>query len=422
MNILIVDDQKEITESLKNGIRWGELLVEQVYTACSAKEAKLIMVNFAIDLLLSDIEMPEEDGLQLFQWVKKKFPDIKCIFITSHAEFEYARNALQLGGFDYILQPARFKDIEAVINRAREKIEKEREIRKLENTRKLVIKQRDNILEAVFSKLRQNKQQEAEQIFIQFIEMFRLEYKEAAFFTLAVHVTSWNRDEYSWNEELVWLVFRNVLEEIFINVKGKTCIYSLSNYKFAILLVAEKSLFNEEQWQLGLKRFYSFLKKHMDCSISMYVGKEMKSPFAEQLMKLLEPQNNSYMSENKGIYTLTESVRIEKGDADEMPINKAIDYIRANLNKNISRSDVANHVHLNEEYFSRLFKQYTGETFKDYLQIEKMKMARNLLEHSNLSISIIASKVGYDNFSHFSKMFKKVVDKSPQEYRKEKRS
>ena len=48
-----------------------------------------------------------------------------------------------------------------------------------------------------------------------------------------------------------------------------------------------------------------------------------------------------------------------------------------------------------------------------------MKEAKKLLAHSRLSISIIASKIGYDNFSHFSKMFKKVTNQTPQEYRKE---
>ena len=68
-----------------------------------------------------------------------------------------------------------------------------------------------------------------------------------------------------------------------------------------------------------------------------------------------------------------------------------------------------------------MFKQQTGETFKDYVLLEKMNMAKTLLEHSRLSISIVASKVGYDNFSHFSRMFKKITDMTPQEYRKEKR-
>ena len=57
MNILMVDDQREIVNSLKNGIRWDTLPVEQVYTACSAKEAKLVLVNFQVDVLITDIEM-----------------------------------------------------------------------------------------------------------------------------------------------------------------------------------------------------------------------------------------------------------------------------------------------------------------------------------------------------------------------------
>ena len=67
MNVLIVDDQKAIVESLREGIRWEELGVEKVYTACSAREAKLVLVNFQVDVMLSDIEMPEEDGLELCQ-------------------------------------------------------------------------------------------------------------------------------------------------------------------------------------------------------------------------------------------------------------------------------------------------------------------------------------------------------------------
>ena len=51
MNVLLVDDQKAIVESLKNGIQWGKLPVSQVYTACSAEEAKLVLRNFEVDVL-----------------------------------------------------------------------------------------------------------------------------------------------------------------------------------------------------------------------------------------------------------------------------------------------------------------------------------------------------------------------------------
>jgi two-component system, response regulator YesN len=72
--------------------------------------------------MLCDIEMPAESGLSLFRWVKKKGINVECIFLTAHADFIYAKEAIQLGGFDYILQPARYEDIEQAIVRAEEKI------------------------------------------------------------------------------------------------------------------------------------------------------------------------------------------------------------------------------------------------------------------------------------------------------------
>lgn len=128
MNVLLVDDQKAIVDSLKNGIRWKNLPVEQVYTACSAKEAKLVLMNFAVDVLISDIEMPEEDGISLCQWAKEKFHSLECIFLTSHADFEYAKKAIQMNSFDYILQPVRYEEVERALRNVWEKIRQSKKI------------------------------------------------------------------------------------------------------------------------------------------------------------------------------------------------------------------------------------------------------------------------------------------------------
>ena len=124
----------------------------------------------------------------------------------------------------------------------------------------------------------------------------------------------------------------------------------------------------------------------------------------------------SNQEHKKGVYLDTLQKFTQK---KEDPIERAIAFIQQNLNKSLSRAEVAEYVHLNEEYFSRLFRAETGATFKEYLLDEKMKEAKRLLVRSRLSVSIIASKVGYDNFSHFSKMFKKITGQTPQEYRKE---
>ena len=153
MNVLLVDDQREIVESLKRGIRWDTIPVEQAYTACSAKEAKLVLTNFHVDVLVSDIEMPEENGLSLCLWAKEHFPELECIFLTSHADFSYAKEAIRMGGFDYILQPVKYEEIEQVLRRVKGKISSKEQIRRLESTRKLVMQQRNTILDAILSQM-----------------------------------------------------------------------------------------------------------------------------------------------------------------------------------------------------------------------------------------------------------------------------
>ena len=58
MNVLVVDDQKQVVDSICAGLKWDKLGVQHVYGAYSAKEAKKIIQTFEIDILLSDIEMP----------------------------------------------------------------------------------------------------------------------------------------------------------------------------------------------------------------------------------------------------------------------------------------------------------------------------------------------------------------------------
>ena len=105
-------------------------------------------------------------------------------------------------------------------------------------------------------------------------------------------------------------------------------------------------------------------------------------------------------------------------DDSDVRIAKVLEYIRTHIYKNISRAEAANLVYLNEEYFSRVFRKYTGWTFKNYVLKEKMRVAGQLLTNSNLPIMVIASKLGFDNFSHFSQTFKKIADITPQEYRR----
>lgn len=74
MNVLIVDDQPEVVESMVTGVNWKKIPVEQVFTAYSVKEAQSVFERERIDVLLCDIEMPPTNGFALLRWAQERFP------------------------------------------------------------------------------------------------------------------------------------------------------------------------------------------------------------------------------------------------------------------------------------------------------------------------------------------------------------
>ena len=111
MNLLIVNDEIRTAEIMKREIEWTRYGIDEVYLAFDAERGKDVIQNFKIDVLLCDIEMPGENGLAFLQWIRKCGLDIECIFLTCHANFNYAKEAISLGCQDYILLPAKYEEV-----------------------------------------------------------------------------------------------------------------------------------------------------------------------------------------------------------------------------------------------------------------------------------------------------------------------
>lgn len=116
-----------------------------------------------------------------------------------------------------------------------------------------------------------------------------------------------------------------------------------------------------------------------------------------------------------GIRQLKVSMHAGTDDADV--VEKIKDYVDGHLEEEIHREDIARQVFLSPDYMVRLFKRETGTTLKEFITMQKMKMAQKLLQTTKLSVSVIAARLGYKNFSHFSTSYKKVIGNSPHEER-----
>ena len=116
----------------------------------------------------------------------------------------------------------------------------------------------------------------------------------------------------------------------------------------------------------------------------------------------------------------------ELSNAEEPDISylaqTAIEYIAKNYHRDLSLEEVAAHVSLNATYFSRFFKQQTGEKFIDYLSHCRIEEAKRLLDQPGSKVYAVCEQVGYHSIQHFYKIFKSYVGCTPSEYRNRKRT
>ena len=98
-------------------------------------------------------------------------------------------------------------------------------------------------------------------------------------------------------------------------------------------------------------------------------------------------------------------------------IKKACLFIDRNYTNNISLENVADYIGLNASYFSKLFKDTTGISFVQYLERKRMEEAINMIKNTNMMISEIGLKIGYNSPNYFSKVFKKFTGLTPDKYR-----
>ena len=96
---------------------------------------------------------------------------------------------------------------------------------------------------------------------------------------------------------------------------------------------------------------------------------------------------------------------------------KAERFIQESLAENLSLGKVAKAVDLTANYFSEKFKEAIGVKFVDYVAQLRVAKAKELLHDSNLPISTIAATTGFQSYSQFNRVFKKLSRKSPREYR-----
>lgn len=118
LSLLIVDDNDYERDSLSTCVNWKLLGIENIYMAENGRRAWEIYTEHRPDIIITDIKMPEEDGLELMHRLHADGSTAKVIVVSAYDSFSYAQSALSLKAFSYILKPVSSRELTEAVRSA----------------------------------------------------------------------------------------------------------------------------------------------------------------------------------------------------------------------------------------------------------------------------------------------------------------
>ncbi|GGA27483.1 response regulator transcription factor [Paenibacillus physcomitrellae] len=386
MNILIADDERAIREGIKRTIL-QTFPAHEVDVAESTAEAAELLGSKRIDIVLTDILMPGINGLEFMRMSKHRYPYVKWVVISAHNEFAYAQEAVRLGARDYLLKPIGKKRLAELIEELEDEVRLELETYREEELLKSNLKYlREGVFQRLASGLDTGNLN---------IEPFIEDYP--SFYLILVQLDAGDR-----SVNLEHFIIENVLSELIDRCGGGFVVSYDRQSVLGLFTPADESKLEKLQTQL---------KEHMN--------HYLKVPF--QIM--YSEENNDIRSVPQIIMKMRKVSPIKlpepiKGSG-ETAIEVALQYINEHYNEDLSLERIASVVFLNPVYFSQLFKQKTGQGYKEYVISLRLEHAKQLLLNPGFKLAEIAERIGYQDMRHFTQVFRKKFGLTPTEFRQQ---
>ncbi len=526
---ILVDDEKFVRMELKRLLPWNRYQFELIGEAEDARAAMELIKTGQPDLVITDIRMPEMDGLELILWISRNYPQVVAAVISAYNDFPSVREALRLGAVDYLMKAeANIKTAGAFLERIGGILEHRSSVRRGQEqlTGNMVCYQR-LALESFWRDVLTRASDETE-IKIR-AHQLGIVLEHNWFGLIFIHVSNyrarWGDNqpgfhmalteeirtnwEFNWDWNLVdfkrgdFIIIASrvdvtpepgaaqKLKEIAIRLardapekrttssSSKVCSFTdlpgsfretrevnllrLYHRGGRYLEAGDLLRLREETppktsellatWERILRGIepdpiHDFLEAVFQNILPRFFGPEEAWRFALDLINTLrrialehkirpeeemlgnrEPNPLEVLEQAETISDwqiqieelaghYVQSAKTSRNLQSVLPIRKALEYIQSNFTRGISLEEVAGYAGVSKSYLSRVFPEYTGEYFSNYLQRLRVERAKELLRFTEDHIYEIAAKVGFWNSRYFSKVFHDMVGTTPADYRR----
>lgn len=417
--LMIADDNPHTLLGLSEGTDWEKFDFILTGVFQNGKDLLEAARSDMPDLVITDISMPQMDGITLASELYSLKSDIKIIFISSYSEFDYARTALKLRIFDYILKPIQINQLEEVMSRLLERLNREH----LEH------------FEQQQSKLRQEYFRKAalshyisrllfhvndEQYMQEKVQQLGLSLQDNTYFYVVCYALDTPFDFCGKLPSADY--FRSILECAFEEALVIPVMFEENRGVFLLLPHTETIPVSDLLALLGVdiesKTNHCITMGYSNISQSLTELPKSYQQAQTALQKLLEADAVTPIASYADVYVSSESAACTH--TERVP-NKIVSSMRTFIEEHyaepITTNDVACSVYLSPNYANRCFAAECGITIFGYIVQYRLEKAKELLRDTNEHITRIAEHVGYSTKTSFYLAFKRHTGMSPTEYR-----
>lgn len=352
--MLIVDDDRTTRYMLKRYKKWEDYGLSIADEAGDGKEALRKLAAHHYDLLLTDIKMPGMDGIELLKELKLLQWDICVIFLSTHSDFNYAKQGIRWGVFDYMTKPIDEQILTETLRRVKKHLD-----------------------DKYVNRIAEDKDAIGDEL-----SQFHPRNDVKALTALLLAGSPLAKEE-----------ARRVLNEIEL-IHGCDAI-KIGRLLDNIVIEIREGIHSVFPWlekvEGGERGGPVLLTDNPDL---------IREHYLDFFPRMLEVIKKYELHQTNGI------------------VKRTCNYIISHVESNITLDSVAQEINVSKDYIGRLFKQKTGCNFHDYVTKIKMEHAKYLLRTGEFKNYEISEKLGYRTSHYFSQLFKEYSGYTPSMFRK----
>ena len=302
LTMLVVDDELYALQGITRGIDWSDMPFSGILEAESAEEAMRLMAERPVYLVISDIEMPGAGGLELLRWIRERGISTVTVFLTGHARFEYAQEALQHGCFDYVLKPVDHDALKDVVRRAVREIEERRRRKSfeemLETYRRQWEEQLPVLVERFWQELLTGRVADSpERLNLRLRQLGLPLQADSPVLPVLLSVEQWDIELDARDESIMEYALRKAASETILGDRPGTVLQDVAELNLVLLYHPDEAEAGRRRLLEDCRRFVSACAAYFHCRLSCYVGEAAAlGGLADEVARLQQMESANMVS------------------------------------------------------------------------------------------------------------------------------